>query len=79
VPVAAAGLQSAQAFGGADGIRFAGECGLEAGQVDSVVEREIRGDHRAMKDGKAEAIEKMQLDAGEIAVGEEWLWVLLDE
>lgn len=47
--------------------------------MDAIVESEIGCDHGAVKDGKADAVEKMKLKAGEVAVREEWFGILADE
>ena len=47
--------------------------------MNSVIERKIRSNHGSVKDRKAEVVEQVKLDAGQIAVGEERFRVLLDE
>ena len=73
-----AGLEDAQAFGGADGVGLAGQRGTKAGQMYAVCKIKIGGEHGAVEGGQAQLIEEMELDAGEIAVGEERLGMLRD-
>ena len=67
------GPENAQAFGGAYAVGLAGKRGAKTFQMNAVGKIEIRGQHGAVKGGQAQLIEQAELDAGQIAVGEEWL------
>ena len=47
--------------------------------MHAVFESKIRSDHGSVKRGKAEVVEQVKLDAGQIAVGEERLGMLSDQ
>jgi len=73
------GFDQAEPFSGADAIRLAGERGQEAGHVDTVFAVEVGRDHGAVEGRKAELIEQVELDGGEVAVAEERLGVPANE
>ena len=60
-------------------VGLAGERGAKTVQMYSVFEIEIGGEHGAVKGGKTQLVEEMELDAGEVAVGEKWLGMRGDE
>jgi hypothetical protein len=72
-------FDDAKPFSGADGVGLAGQRGEKAGHVDAIFAVKVGGDHGTVEGGKAEVIEQMELNGGEVAVSEKRLWVFANE
>ena len=71
--------RGAQALRRSDRVGFAGERGLEAGEMDAILAKEIRRDHRAVECWKTDLIEQAQLKTSHVAVCEKRLGIIADQ